>query len=647
MEFITSICETCNINFLQVSNTNTFKTCYNCNKNVKILVKNNDDFIIKIVYMYNKIFDFTKTKYNGAKNNIIITCLKCNNDINRLPSNFKNNAVLCECYNIKKIPYTIEDINKIKNQFGEYAFDYDNWKIITENNKNYISLTCTNCKKEHIKTPYKYSRMIKSCMCLNNLNCYNDFKNKSIEINNDKFTYYDDENKDLIFSYKTKYKLKCNKCDNIFTQDVGNHIIKQQGCKQCALDINSLNGNELIICLNEIYNGKYEYLEIDLDKIYKTRDFINIYCSKHKYTWSSTVNSHKLQNKGCYHCGYESNRYTHDEFINKLLEKHGDKYYLDEIEYTKHNEDVILTCKAYNHRFLQKPYNILRGYGCKQCTIISQTKTTKEFIKQAKNIHNNSYDYIFTNYKNALSKIVITCKIHGNFEQRASEHLSGAGCKKCADVAQSLTKEEFIEKANNIHGNRYDYSLVDYKNNRIKITIICNIHGEFKQKPDNHICKHNKNGCPFCFNKTEYKIYKFLKYNFSCDTNIIHQFKTDFCKNKRKLPYDFCLEKFKIIIELDGCQHFKQISNWKCPKETQKVDFYKRKVANDNGYKIIRLLQKDVWFGNYDWENVLYIYIDKLADEEKITNVYLTSDSTLYDNYLKDDSEYGEIGCIE
>jgi very-short-patch-repair endonuclease len=75
--------------------------------------------------------------------------------------------------------------------------------------------------------------------------------------------------------------------------------------------------------------------------------------------------------------------------------------------------------------------------------------------------------------------------------------------------------------------------------------------------------------------------------------------------NIRHLPYDFVLSEDKIIIELDGLQHFEQVSNWQSPEETHLNDVYKMKCANENGYSVIRLLQTDVFYDTYDWLNEL------------------------------------------
>ena len=97
------------------------------------------------------------------------------------------------------------------------------------------------------------------------------------------------------------------------------------------------------------------------------------------------------------------------------------------------------------------------------------------------------------------------------------------------------TTEQFIEKAIEKHGDKYDYSKVDYKGCFIKIIIICKKHGEFLQTPDGHI---QGAGCSLCINKTEGKLYNEMQKYYP---TIIQQFKQEWCKNKRCLPFDFCI----------------------------------------------------------------------------------------------------------
>ena len=121
-------------------------------------------------------------------------------------------------------------------------------------------------------------------------------------------------------------------------------------------------------------------------------------------------------------------------------------------------------------------------------------KTITEFIENSKKVHGDKYDYSLVEYKNNKTKVKIICQIHGIFEQTPSQHiLLKQSCRYC--MIDSYKSKHFIEKSKKIHGDKYDYSLVEYKNNKTKVKIICQIHGIFEQRPDNHI--HSK-GCYLC-----------------------------------------------------------------------------------------------------------------------------------------------------
>ena len=108
--------------------------------------------------------------------------------------------------------------------------------------------------------------------------------------------------------------------------------------------------------------------------------------------------------------------------------------------------------------------------------------------------------------------------------------------------------------------------------------------------------------------------------------SLIQQYKVNWCKNeetKRILPFDFVIPEHKIIIELDGLQHFKQVAKWKTPEQAHIRDLYKMKCANDNGYSMIRILQDDVWLDKYKWIEELQTSIEKIKLEKKFQNIFL------------------------
>ena len=125
---------------------------------------------------------------------------------------------------------------------------------------------------------------------------------------------------------------------------------------------------------------------------------------------------------------------------------------------------------------------------------MNKKKTTLEFIIKAKETHGDKYDYHLVTYETNKAKVRIVCPKHGVFEQTPNSHLNGSGCPCCYGTHKKTT-EQFIEDAKKVHGDKYDYSLVDYKTAKTKVKIICPKHGVFEQAPNNHL---NGQDCPVC-----------------------------------------------------------------------------------------------------------------------------------------------------
>lgn len=116
--------------------------------------------------------------------------------------------------------------------------------------------------------------------------------------------------------------------------------------------------------------------------------------------------------------------------------------------------------------------------------------TTEQIIQKFVSIHQNKYDYSKFQYLGTNKKSIFICPIHGEFLQVAKTHLKGQGCAKCGKIRLhnlfKLTADEFINKALKVH-NGYNYSKVNYINGNTDVIILCNIHGEFKQRPYDHL----------------------------------------------------------------------------------------------------------------------------------------------------------------
>lgn len=185
-----------------------------------------------------------------------------------------------------------------------------------------------------------------------------------------------------------------------------------------------------------------------------------------------------------------------DKFIEKAVKRHGDRYDYSKVEYVNSTTKVCIICPEHGE-FWQEPAAHVRGQNCPVCANINRGRTRfsqEDFIKRAREIHGNKYDYSKVEYKNANTKVCIICSKHGEFWQTPLAHLYGKeGCPKCA--GKGLNQEEVIKKFKEIHGDKYDYSKVEFTKMHAKVCIICPKHGEFWQTPEKHLLGQR---CPQC-----------------------------------------------------------------------------------------------------------------------------------------------------
>jgi len=236
--------------------------------------------------------------------------------------------------------------------------------------------------------------------------------------------------------------------------------------------------------------------------------------------------------------------------------------------------------------FKQSPDSHLRGRACKKCSDNKLLSNVEELVIKFNNIHNNKYDYSLIDYNNMKKKIKIKCKKHGIFEQTPINHLK-SGCPICSYEKKTYDNKIIKKMFINIHNNKYIYNLVKYKGTENKVKIICKKHGIFEQTPHSHL---QGQGCPLCNeSKGEKEIKEILKEN---NIIFIPQKRFNDCKYKRKLPFDFYLPEHNICVEYDGRQHFEPVKDFggkEQLKKTQKNDKIKDKYCNNNNIKLLRI----------------------------------------------------------
>ena len=225
---------------------------------------------------------------------------------------------------------------------------------------------------------------------------------------------------------------------------------------------------------------------------------------------------------------------------------------------------------------------------------MSKRNELKDLINRANTIHNNKYGYsLIKNYKSMTEYQDIICPNHGIFRMPLHWHINkGRGCRQCAIDNVTDTKQEFLDKANNVHNFRYNYDKVDYVRNRKKVIITCPEHGDFEQRPRDHI--NAKQGCPSCKeSKGEILVAKILQ-SFNVDFDRQKTFPD--LKHQRLLYYDFYLPEYNSCVEYDGEQHFKSVPGWGGEENLYNVQFrdlLKNEYCTVNNISLLRLSYMD------------------------------------------------------
>ena len=253
------------------------------------------------------------------------------------------------------------------------------------------------------------------------------------------------------------------------------------------------NTKEFIEKAIKIHKNKYDYSKVNY---IGAKINVLIICSIHGEFQQLPTNH--LNGYNCRKCGIKKRSSSTENFIKKAIKIHGNIYDYSKVNYVDSENKIIIICNIHGE-FNQMPRSHLEKHGCMTC---GKRSNTEDFIKKAIKIHGNKYDYSKSIYITAVNKLIIICKIHGEFKQEPNNHLHNNGCSKCVKCYNYSTKE-FIEKANIIHKDKYEYSKTNYINTETKIIIICKIHGEFEQNPSGHL---NGRGCSKCIQNAYSKI---------------------------------------------------------------------------------------------------------------------------------------------
>lgn len=504
-----------------------------------------DTFIEKAIKKHGKRYDYSKTIYISSKENVLINCL-AHGEFPQKASNHLMGKGCPDCSFDKKKSIRIDNLKDLQNVFIEKSLKihrgyYSYEKVVYVDSNSEVEITCP-IHGSFFQRPYLHSKgsICKAC------------------------------------SDKAKGERKRLKAAQEFVER----------CKK-------------------LHGDKYDYSKA---RYKKSSEKVEIICLKHG-PFKIRPNSF-LQGVGCDKCGTESMASKQATGIIKFIEQskkvHRDKYDYSQVEYKSTHTHVIIAC-PHHGPFPQAPSGHIAGRGCPLCGIKKCAENIRHsleiFIKKAKEIHGEKYDYSHANYINSSSNLTIICSIHGPFPQTPAHHIhSNQGCPSCAN--RDMTTEKFIERAKEKHKNKYDYSTSVYKTARGFIDINCLVHGIYPQRAWNHL---NGNGCPLCVDAMNSRGVRRIEAWLQKNDILFEREKTfpdlvSSKKGKKSLRFDFYIPGLEVLIEFDGQQHFEANDHWGGEKAFLEL------IANDK--------KKNEWVKNkkYILTRISYLEEERIED---------------------------------
>ncbi len=392
----------------------------------------------------------------------------------------------------------------------------------------------------------------------------------------------------ISISTHKKYNFKCNICEHIFSQSIS-EIIKRNGwCPYCCFPTKKLcDDKSCVHCFNKSFasHEKSKYLIDDVDPRYifkGTGKKYNFKCNNCYHIFDTVIGCITVKtsrNSWCPYCSKTPKKLCENENCLQCFNKS-----FASVEKSKFLIDNV------NTRQIFKNANIKYNFKCDKCL------------------------HIFDAYLNNVSKdngwcpYCVNHKLCDDDKCKSCYNKSFITCKKSKYLVDNINPRYIFKSS----GKKYNFKCDKCDN--IFLSDIYRI-------TDGH-------WCPVCKFKTEKKLFEFLKIYYP---NIKFQCKFEWCKDKDYLRFDFLIEQLKIIIELDGNQHFFQVMNWTSPEDNLKKDIFKMKQANNNGYSVIRIVQENVYDNVKGWDKKLLEAIKTIGENE---NIYISKNPVIYHKHI-------------
>lgn len=606
-----------------------------------------EKFLEKVKLIYGDKYDYSKVVYRGIKNNVIFIDKYTGEEIVVSPQ-----KILYYKYNrITDEEKTSLFIKKTKEKFGDR---YDCSKVVYRGYDEEVIVIDKYTGKEKKVKPSRFFYIDKRYIKKTNKEKADIFIKKSKEKFGDRFDY----SKVKYIDSKTPVTLICKERGE-FTIDMYRHLHSKYGyCdgrkEYNRIDKGKLSTEYIIKKCQYFYGDKYDYSKIEYKGGSSKKEHVEIICPEHGSFFKCIDNINK-RDCGCPRCAIKNRKriditLLRDKFIEKSKKKFGNRFDYSEIKYVNAQTPVILICKEHGIRFSTTPSNhlISRFGGCSECynRYVESTKKLdkpkkpklteeekkeirkKRFIESAIKKFGDRYDYSKVEYIDSKTPVNIIDKEADN-EIFSIEPRYFLGAKEGKPRRMSFTTKRFIERARKIHGDKYDYSKVEYRTKDVKVCIICPKHGEFWQTPHNHLrTKRDKCGCgcPKCSNAIS-----------KLEENVINKLTEENIKFKKEyankeifgnMRGDFYIKSHNVMIECQGSQHFEENNNLhmsyggslsgqierdynfsKCCRDANIKLFY---YFNDDNAKGIDYLNDKKFKGIYTEKNV-FTNVDSLV----------------------------------
>jgi len=570
--------------------------------------KTTDEFIADAIKKHGDKYDYTKVVYVKNKSKVIIICPE-HKEFLQTPSDHLSGCGCPKCAN-KNIT-TDDFIEKSVFLYGE-KYSYD--ESVYLNSTAPIKIFCKKCNTYFFRTYFQHIMNKKGCPCCAESNKWednsdyiilktNEFIEASKSVHGNKYSY----DRTVYSGVNNKMEIYCNECKKYFSITWHNHLRGRGGCKTCRYkntpDKKLKKTNNFILKASQKHGEKYSYVNSNYIN-HKTN--IEVHCNVCNLDFSILPSKHIKSDGGCPSCSEtgSNKKLTTEEFISISIEKHKNKYSYEKSIYNGSDSMVEIFCKSCKEYFFQMAASHLSGCGCKKCgnkRIGEKLMMKKEdFIIKSKLLHGDQFNYDNIVYIHPNKEIEIYCNVcKSYFKQKPKLHLDRKTCPSCSDINKMSTKK-FIEKSIFLHGDRYDYNMVNYINFKTNVKIFCKTCGEyFEQLPHSHLEGY---GCKIC------------GYVSGADKNRMTT--NEFIKKAREVHgklfnYDsvvYVRSADKVKIYCNTChEFFMQTPNWHLDGHGCANCYGNRKKTTEEFIK----QAKEKYGDKYDYSKVVYEGTDK------------------------------------